>query len=88
MLGDDLLLGHETGQSGPAAAAEDGLQEGADDQAQELQGLNGTGDRAQSMEGSRGGVLGHCQVKLLHEGGTWTYKATASDLDLAAAFQC
>ena len=88
MFGDDAPLGSETGQSGPAAAAEDGLQEGADDQAGELQGLNGTEGRAQTMEGSRGGVLGHCQVKLLHEGGTWTYKASIRFGSGSRAFQC
>ena len=75
MFGDDAPLEHAAGQSEPAAAAENGLQEGADHQSEELQGLNGKEGRALILEGSRGGVLGHCQVNMLPENGTYTCKA-------------
>ena len=81
MFGDDVTGEHETRQSGPAAAAEDGSQEGADHQGEELQRLNRTAGRALTAEGSRGGSLGHCQVKLLPESGTCTI-GTASNLDM------
>ena len=75
MSGCDVPGEHENGQSGPAAAAEDRVQESADTQAGQLQGLNGTEGRALFMDGSRGGILGHCQVNLPREGGISTSKA-------------
>ena len=83
MFGDDVTGQHETRQSGPAAAAEEDSQESADHRGEELQEPNGTEGRAPTMEGSRGGVLGHCQVDLLPESGTCACKAL-SQTDSAA----
>ena len=83
MFGDDVPLERETRRSEPAAAAGDDLQEGAENQAEELQGLNGTAGRALLTDGSRGGVLGHCQVKLWPESGTCAYKALSQTASAA-----